>query len=99
MNRPGTPAPVWLSEPHRRATRPLTPDALDPATGALRRARVHCWVRGPDDAPGWWPAVVVQWRRRPPPSQGWSAQVAYVVGGDEPVLVMAWVDAGLLRPA
>ena len=93
MNRPGAPTPAWLRPHHHDATRPLpTP----PPPGSLGPARVHCYVQGPPEAPGWWPAVLVQWRRQ---GERWAAQVADVAAGDEPVLVVAWVDAGQLRPA
>lgn len=93
MNRPGTPTPAWLREHHLDAQRPL---ASPPPPGALGPSRVHCWVRGPGEAEGWWPAVVVQWRRQ---AAGWVAQVAYVIDGGEPVLVVAWVAGDQLRPA
>jgi hypothetical protein len=94
MNRPGTPLPAWLREHHREATAPLQPV---PPPGALGPSRVHCWVSTPDDARGWWPALVVQWRRQ---DDGWAAQVAYVVEAEDlAVLVVAWVASEQLRPA
>jgi hypothetical protein len=58
---------------------------------------MHCWLAGPDDAPGWWPAVLVQWRCH---DRTWVGQVAHVVQSeDPPVLVVAWVAAEQLRPA
>lgn len=99
MDRSGAPRPAWLREHHLQATRPAPP-AAPPVPGALGPSRAHCWVQDPGadpgGAPGWCPAVVVRWRREP---AGWSAQVAYVVAGDDPALVVAWVAAGALRPA
>ena len=92
MGRPGQ-RPAWLSEQHREATRPLPVEA--PA-GSLGPARTHCWVLGPPDAPGPWPALVVQWHHG---EQGWVAQVVYVVDEGGPVMVTAWLAATQLRPA
>jgi hypothetical protein len=93
MNRPGTPLPAWLRDHHRQATQPLPPQ---PSPDALGPGRQHCYVQDPDDAPGWWPAVLVQWRRL---DDGWHAQVACVVADEPPVLVVAWVRGEQLRPA
>ncbi|GAA0299340.1 hypothetical protein [Kineococcus aurantiacus] len=54
----------------------------------------HCWVRSPEGGDPW-PGIVVSWVRDP---GGWRGRVVYVVPGDEPVLVEAWVEAEHLRP-
>lgn len=54
----------------------------------------HCWVRAPDGGQPW-PGIVVAWVRGP---AGWRGRVVYVVPGEEPVLVEAWVEAEHLRP-
>ncbi|WP_432565639.1 hypothetical protein [Kineococcus sp. SYSU DK003] len=54
----------------------------------------HCWVRATDGGEPW-PGIVVVWVRGP---NGWRGRVVYVVPGDDPVLVEAWVDAENLRP-
>jgi hypothetical protein len=55
----------------------------------------HCWVRAPDGGDPW-PGIVVAWAKGP---RGWRGRVVYVVPGEEPVLVEAWVEAENLRPA
>ncbi|GAB3059160.1 hypothetical protein GCM10027053_21340 [Intrasporangium mesophilum] len=64
---------------------------------AVARQR-HCWVEGPDDHPGPWPGVVVEWRRDPGTSD-WTALVVYVVtDGLRSTTVQTWLSARYLRP-
>ncbi len=59
----------------------------------------HCWVRDPPDAPGIWPGLLIEWRRREGGrgTEGWHGRVAYAVVGEHgPVLVEAWLPAGCL---
>jgi hypothetical protein len=58
--------------------------------------RRHCWVAGPDQDPGPWPGLVLDWRRS---DDGWSAWVVYLVGEGEPVAVQGWVERERLTPA
>ena len=56
----------------------------------------HCWVRDPPEAPGTWPGLLVEWRRR---DGGWQGRVAYTVTGPHgPALVEAWLPAARLEP-
>jgi hypothetical protein len=56
----------------------------------------HCWVRDPPDAPGIWPGLLVEWRRR---DGAWQGRVAYTVAGPHgPALVEAWLPASRLEP-
>ena len=56
----------------------------------------HCWVRDPPQAPGTWPGLLVEWRRR---GETWQGRVAFTVAGtDGPSLVEAWLPADRLQP-
>jgi hypothetical protein len=56
----------------------------------------HCWVRDPPQAPGTWPGLLIEWRRR---GAGWQGRVAFTVAGpDGPALVEAWLPADRLQP-
>ena len=65
------------------------------AAGAASSRR-HCWVVGPNDAPGPFPGLVLDWRRHEDGT--WCAYVIYVVDGLE-TAVQAWVPAARLQPA
>ncbi len=53
--------------------RPVAPlKAEQPARSPVR----HCWVTGPDEDPGPWPGLVLEWRRD---NSGWAALVVYVI--------------------
>jgi hypothetical protein len=53
-------------------------------------------VHGPPDAPGTWPGLLVEWRRR---GEAWQGRVAFTVAGpDGPALVEAWLPADRLEP-
>lgn len=60
--------------------------------------RRHCWVTGPDESPGPWPGLVVEWRRQ---GGDWIARTIYVVSEQEPppVVVEQWLRLEQLRPA
>jgi hypothetical protein len=65
-----------------------------PATPATPR---HCWVVDGEIAPGSCPGLLLEWRRTP---HGWRGRVIFATPGDgDPVLMEAWLPAGLLRPA
>lgn len=56
----------------------------------------HCWVHDPPDAPGTWPGLLVEWRRR---DGVWQGRVAYTVAGPYgSALVEAWLPAARLEP-
>ena len=58
--------------------------------------RRHCWVTGPDEEPGPWPGLVLQWDRT---DSGWRAWVVYLAGDDEEqVAVQCWVTRDRLSP-
>lgn len=57
----------------------------------------HCWVQGVDEAPGRWPALLVEWRRG---EVVWEGRVVYAVPREgQTVLVEAWLQADQLVPA
>ena len=62
---------------------------------SLHGARRHRWVTGPDDAPGPHGGIVLGWERR---GERWFAQVAYVIEGDE-ALIVQWLPGDLLTAA
>ncbi|MCU1615508.1 MAG: uncharacterized protein JWO98_3048 [Frankiales bacterium] len=65
-------------------------DVPDPVEGR------HCWVRDPPQAPGTWPGLLVEWRRR---AGAWQGRVAFTVAGpDGPALVETWLPAERLEP-
>jgi len=71
----------------------LPPQPAAPQEGAEGR---HCWVHDPPDAPGTWPGLLVEWRRR---DGGWQGRVAYTIAGPHgSALVEAWLPAGRLEP-
>jgi hypothetical protein len=71
-----------------------SPDA-SPSGSAPADGR-HCWVRDPPQAPGTWPGLLVEWRRR---GDRWQGRVAFTVAGpDGPALVEAWLPAERLEP-
>lgn len=95
-NRPPVGA-AQAAESGGRGTAGGREDGAVQSGGAKRRR--HCWVAGPEAAPGPHPGVVVRWRRE---RGAWSALVVYVVaGGDEDghTVVQQWVPAELLSPA
>jgi hypothetical protein len=56
----------------------------------------HCWVRDPPEAPGTWPGLLVEWRRR---AGSWQGRVAYTVTGPHgPALIESWLPAARLEP-
>ena len=82
--RSGVPAPPPQPEPPPSPRRPA-------GDGSGR----HCWVHDPPDAPGTWPALLVEWRQQ---EDGWHGRVAYAVpGAHGPVLVEAWLPADQLK--
>ncbi len=62
------------------------------ATAVHRR---HCWVTGPDDRPGPWPGLVLDWEQG---DAGWRAWVVYLLGPEE-LAVQGWVERARLAPA
>lgn len=63
----------------------------------VHRHRRHCWVSGPDDEPGPWPGLVLQWERT---EGGWRAWVVYLASeGPDEVVVQCWVERDRLTPA
>lgn len=91
---------------YRRGT-PLRDRPVSPAPGEVRTpprasraqqpAHRHCWVRGPDGAPGPHPGLLLEWRSV---GEGmWEALVAYAVQeGDRVTLVQQWLSAALVSP-
>jgi hypothetical protein len=79
--------------------RGATPDGPHPSGGGRPPEGAegrHCWVRDPPEAPGTWPGLLVEWRRR---DGGWQGRVAYTVTGPHgPALVESWLPAGRLEP-
>ena len=65
----------------------------DARAGTHRR---HCWVTGPEDDPGPFPGLVLNWQRQD--GGTWQAWVIYLVG-DVQTAVQAWVPEALLHPA
>ena len=61
--------------------------------GTYRR---HCWVTGPDDDPGPFPGLVLDWQRHADGT--WQAWVIYLVG-DVQTAVQTWVPEARLHPA
>jgi hypothetical protein len=57
--------------------------------------RRHCWVTGPDEDPGPWPGLILDWQQT---ATGWRAWVVYLVGPDE-IAVQAWAERSRLEPA
>ncbi|WP_236831106.1 hypothetical protein [Blastococcus sp. KM273128] len=56
----------------------------------------HCWVHDPPEAPGTWPGLLVEWRRR---DGAWQGRVTYAVSrAHGPALVEAWLPAARLEP-
>lgn len=67
------------------------------ASSEQQTPRRHCWVAGPDDSPGPWPGLVVEWRRD---RGAWVARTIYLVTDrQQPVVVEQWLSADRLRPA
>ena len=63
------------------------------------RMGLPAWVEGPDDHPGPWPGVVIEWRRDAL-TGGWAALVVYVVAeANTTTTVQTWLSARFLRPA
>lgn len=56
--------------------------------------RRHCWVTGPEDAPGPHAGIILEWAKR---GEEWHGRVAYCVDSDG-ALVVQWLPADLLRP-
>jgi hypothetical protein len=57
----------------------------------------HCWVQGLPQAPGRWPALLVEWRRS---GTAWEGRAVYVVAeGGAAVVVESWLPAAHLHPA
>jgi hypothetical protein len=80
-----------VAAPEPEPAAPVVPPV--PAESAEGR---HCWVRDPPDAPGTWPGLLVEWRRR---DGAWQGRVAYTVAGPHgPALVEAWLPAARLEP-
>ena len=83
----------------RAANSGVQPATPLPDGGAVPREDAegrHCWVRDPPEAPGTWPGLLVEWRRR---NGGWQGRVAYTVTGPHgPALVEAWLPAARLEP-
>ena len=63
---------------------------------SVASSRRHCWVTGPDDDPGPFPGLVLDWRRHEDGT--WQAWVVYLVD-DLQGAVQAWVPAVRLQPA
>ena len=96
--RPVAPAAAGQTPAALTVTGPATAAAAGggDAGGATGRRR-HCWVVGMPEAPGRWPALLLEWRRD---ERCWSGHVAFVV--DEPdgsgaTLLDAWVPDHQLR--
>lgn len=71
--------------------------ALTKGDTALQTRVRHCWVTGPEEDPGPWPGLILEWRRDP---AGWSALVVYVIAGESAATtVQTWVLQVHLRPA
>ena len=91
---------------YRRGTplreRPVVPPpgTAPPSAGPARPrqpTRRHCWVRGPEGAPGPHPGLLLEWR--PAPQGEWEALVAYAVQeGPSVTLVQQWLPARLVSP-
>lgn len=77
--------------------RPIAPVKSDKSEAASRPQVRHCWVTGPEEDPGPWPGLVLEWRRD---SGGWSALVVYVITAESlATTVQTWVPAAHLRPS
>ena len=86
----GTALPEVTSPP---APSPAPPPVRRPAGAGHGR---HCWVHDPPDAPGTWPGLLVEWRRR---DGVWQGRVAYTVARPHgSALVEAWLPAHQLEP-
>ena len=74
----------------------LWPNA--PASAASERGgspRRHCWVTGPEEDPGPWPGLILDWQRA---DTGWRAWVVYLIGPSGDVVVQGWVVGEKLAP-
>jgi hypothetical protein len=90
-DRPVVPPPGTAPEPG------AGPPPVGPALQARQPTRRHCWVRGPDGAPGPHPGLLLEWRRTP--HGEWEALVAYAVQeGGSVTLVQQWLPASLVAP-
>jgi hypothetical protein len=88
--RPAVPAPESFPR------RPADPRALGEPGGPEPVEGRHCWVRDPPQAPGTWPGLLVEWRRR---GDSWQGRVAFTVAGPHgPALVETWLPADRLEP-
>src|SRR5688572_17970317 len=82
----------------RPVSPPPEPAPAQGPTSVTRQPRQrHCWVRGPEGAPGPHPGLLLEWRST---SAGeWQALVAYAVQeGESVTLVQQWVPAALITP-
>jgi hypothetical protein len=67
-------------------------DQLAGAAGPVR----HCWVTGPEEDPGPWPGLLLEWRQG---SAEWLGLVVYVISSEADVTtVQTWVPSSHLRP-
>ena len=57
--------------------------------------RRHCWVAGPEEDPGPWPGLILDWQRA---DTGWRAWVVYLIGPSGDVVVQGWVVGDKLAP-
>lgn len=75
------------------------PAGAGSSPGSRSVVRRHCWVDGPPESAARCAGLLVEWRQDP--SGAWEGRVVYVVPGPpgRPVVVEAWLPAGLLGPA
>jgi hypothetical protein len=62
--------------------------------GQTSSTRRHCWVTGPDEDPGPWPGLILDWQHT---ESGWRAWVVYLYG--DGAAVQGWIERDCLRPA
>lgn len=75
--------PTRVRAPADRAERPDPPGR-------------HCWVVDCPEAPGRWPALLLEWTRD---RDGWRGKVVMLAEGDlGPVTLTLWVSANHLQP-
>jgi hypothetical protein len=82
---------------------PELPPADRPAARPSRSTPRHVWLRGVPGLPDVdWPALLIEWRRRPDAGESgaWMGRVVFATAAPEGMVVVdRWVPADRLRPA
>jgi hypothetical protein len=81
----------------------LPPAGPGPAARPSRSTPRHVWLRGVPGLPDVdWPALLIQWQRRPDAGGGagaWMGRVVFATAAPEGMVVIdRWVPADRLRP-